>query len=485
MTVKTRKIIRHMLCIGLAGWTSLYAIDNQTDTLSPIIPETTLPFTIQIEQADFSLPNGLHSGAFAVYKGKWLFITGRTNGMHTFDNNNNNFPPSEQNRMVYVIDPVKKTARSRSLNDPESGLTQHQVDLLSVTSPQFYQSEKKLYITGGYGVDSSNGTFTTKDALTAINIPGLIHWVTRPSEGETAVQHIKQIFNPIFQVTGGFMSQFGHGPTLLIFGQDFEGAYIPSSNGIYTEQVRRFYIHDHDDRLSVKIKSSSPRQRDPNFRRRDLNVVPIVKKSHGDLLAGYIAFAGVFTPSENHPGVWTVPVNISTHGKTFMADPSLASTFKQGMNQYICATLGLFSKKTGSMYTVLLGGISYGFFVNGVFHTSDDLPFINQVTTIGIDKRGNYQQYIMNGQYPVILSTQSNPGNQLLFGASAFFIPAEETPQYSNGVFKLDSLEHPKVLGYVVGGIQSSVINTETSSDSAASPYIFTVKVVPKHHNKD
>jgi hypothetical protein len=35
------------------------------------------------------------------------------------------------------------------------------------------------------------------------------------------------------------------------------------------------------------------------------------------------------------------------------------------------------------------------------------------------------------------------------------------------------------VVGFIVGGIQSTLPNTTAESDSAASPYIFTVTLVP------
>lgn len=468
-------IVKSLSLLMAVTWTCIISADNQTPTVSPIFPSNELPFRIQIEQANFSLPNGFHSGAQAQHKGKWLFITGRTNGLHGFDPGNNNFPPSEQNKIVYVVDPVNEVVLSRSLEDPSSGLTPTQVDLLSVTSPQSYQSKDTLYITGGYGVDSSTGLFSTKDTLTAINIPGLIHWVTNPAVGETAVQYIRQISNPIFQVTGGFMTQIGKHPTLLVFGQNFTGFYHDDSNGDYTEQVRRFHIIDDEVTLRVNIEPSKPKHRDPSFRRRDLNVVPIISKNESQKL---VAFSGVFTLSG---GAWTVPVKISANGHSFMHDPFRSKTFKQSMNNYVCPTLGLFSKKHGDMYTTLFGGISYGFFSNGTFQTDPELPFINQVTTIELNKHGHYKQFLMDAQYPVILSTQSNPGNQLLFGAGADFLLNTDLPHYENGVLKLDKLGNkPILVGYIVGGIQSTLPNTNTITDSSASPYIFKVILIPK-----
>src|ERR1700722_12000937 len=81
---------------------------NQTSFFTPPLSEEGLPFSIEIEQADFSLVNGLQSFAFATYNGEWLFIAGRTNGLHSVDNEDpsiNSFPVSMQNQVVYVVNP--------------------------------------------------------------------------------------------------------------------------------------------------------------------------------------------------------------------------------------------------------------------------------------------------------------------------------------------------------------------------------------------
>lgn len=450
---------------------------NQTDTYSPILPETELPFTVSIEQADFSLPNGTHSGAFAVYHDKWVFIAGRTNGLHGFADNNDNFPPQLQNTTVYVVDYKNKVTKSRSLYDPASGLTQTQIDLLSVTSPQYYQKDHKLYITGGYGVDTYTGLFSTKDVLTSVDVPGLIHWVTHQDCDKPLSCHIKQISNPLFQVTGGYMCQFRHHPTLLIFGQNFTGFYYDGSNGDYTQQIRRFHIIDKGDDLAVEILSSIPEIPDPNYRRRDLNVMEAVKHGHGKTELELIALSGVFTLDT---GIWTVPVEISVKGKPYMADPSSPKVFKQGMNNYISSALSLYSRKHEDMYMTILGGLTYEYFQNGELMSDSEIPFTNEVTTIKRDCHGNYQQYLVQAEFPQIFSTQSNPGNQLLFGAAAYFIPSDHVELYENGVIKLDEIHKRTVVGYVVGGIQSTVPNTTTITDSAASPYIFKVIVTPQ-----
>jgi hypothetical protein len=404
--------------------------------------------------------------------------------LHGFNQDSNNFPPQAQNQVVYVVDPKRRVVASRSLASPVSGLTQDQIDSLSVTDAQFYQSGNTLYLTGGYGFRNSIQDFTTFDILTAIDIPGLIHWVAHPLKKGTAAQHIRQISDPIFRVTGGAMFQLSQqDPTLLVFGQDFEGAYFSDhSLQIYTRQVRRFKIDDDGKHLNVKILSST--MPDESFRRRDLNIVPVIKglTHQGKWRYGLVALSGVFTITG---GAWTVPVNITSRGTPSMADPAASSTFKQGMNNYACPFLSLYSKKTHDMYTVLFGGISYEYFQNGAFQQDDELPFINQMTAIKINKQGRFSQYLLNTAYPLILSTQSNPGNPLLFGTAGDFIPANglEKLQYQQGIFKLDHIKKPLLIGYIVGGIQSTLMNTNTMSDSAASPYIFKVILDPNPYS--
>ena len=218
-------VARALLLVTMAWCTDILA-DNQTSTTTPIQSEEALPFRIQLVKAHLKLPFGLQSYIHGIHHDKWLLITGRTDGLHGFvPDSKTNFPIQFQNATVVVVDPKRKKTYTRSLLDPESGLTQEQVELLSVTAAQGYQSGKTLYITGGYGYNSATERPDTKNALTAIDIPGLMHWVTCPHSGETAAEHIRQTFDDTFKVTGGYMNQIGDHPTLLIMGQEFDGFY--------------------------------------------------------------------------------------------------------------------------------------------------------------------------------------------------------------------------------------------------------------------
>ncbi len=456
-----------------AGAASANTTNNQTDDLSPVLPAAGLPFRVVIEKANFQLPSGIHSGVVGKYNGLWIFIAGRTNGMHGFGPDP--FPVSAQNTSIVVINPATGHVSSRSLTEPASGLNQQQIDTLSVTSPQGYQEADTLYMTGGYGVETTTGTFGTKPMLTAIYLPGIVEWVTEPgNRNHSVIKNIRQLYNPVFQITGGKMAKLGN-LMQLIFGQNFTGVYTGGSNGDYSEQVRQFQIRDINGQLAADVYPAKPYTPNPNFRRRDLNVLPTLLNNNNNLQYGFVAFSGVFTEAT---GIWTVPVVINETGDPAMANPASSTTFKQAMNNYVCASASLYSRKYASMYNLFFGGLSYGFYSSGAFQTDPEIPFINQVTTIKMDKNGNFTQYLMDSQYPVIQSTQSNPGNTLLFGAGAYFI-TDNIHLYPNRVISLDAIRRPTTIGYIVGGIASTLPNTNVITDSIASPYVFKVTIMP------
>jgi hypothetical protein len=129
--------------------------------------------------------------------------------------------------------------------------------------------------------------------------------------------------------------------------------------------------------------------------------------------------------------------------------------------------------------------VNGGFYSPGGSFVEDfELGFTNDVTTIRIDSSGRYQQYFMSATYPVITPTFGTaPGPELLFGAGALFLPLSDLPYYPNAVVALDKLgSSPTVLGYIVGGIQSSMAETDSefgNVDTHASNYIFKVSLIP------
>jgi hypothetical protein len=462
------------LAILVTSVTCAFA-QNQTPTTSDLLPADSLPYRIQIKEVDFGnndLPT-LHSYAVGAYGSKRLFISGRTNGMHGFDavfSPEENFPIQHQNRDVWVVDMDTKQAWSKPLDAAGSGLTEAQILSLATTNNQFYQRGDSLYITGGYGVKENGFDFGTFDALSAIDLPGLGEWVVNGTG--SAAANIRQIHDPVFRVTGGGMHEID-GKTHLVFGQDFDGVYTPFADGTYTRQVRSFEIVDDGTNLSVQNISSTPIVGD--YRRRDLNVVPILRPDGlGGVDEKLVALSGVFTTGF---GAWTVPVEVDANGQPTMADPNAAETFKQGFNGYHSAKLGLYSESSGAMHEVLFGGISLQFLdeVTDQVMTDPALPFINDITAVQIDALGNYSQHHL-GYFPVLFD-QNNL--RLRFGTNAEFLQSLDVPAFANGVIDLDQIAGGETtLGYIFGGIMTNGPHTRRGAASSASDRVFEVTLI-------
>ena len=455
-------------------------MSNQTATVSRIYANSALNFGIRIKENPLKLPDGIQSFCLGIYKHKWLLITGRSNGLHGFSDTEPNFPVKKRNLMVYVVDIKNNSVYSRNLTDRKSGLKPNQIDYLSGTNAQFCQDDRLLYITGGYGVNSQTKLFETYPIMSIIDLKGLIRWVRDPESNLTAVSSISQLNNSIFQITGGSMSLLND-QFLLVFGQNFMGNYSfndpPTFVQKYSNQVRKFQLLEMEGKYSVEKASHYPIVPDLNYRRRDLNVMPRIQEDKKHLKESLVAYSGVFTLKE---GIWTVPIEISSDGKTQMADPNERETFKQGVNNYACASVAIYSIKKKEMYTIFFGGMTYQYYNNGVLSTDSEIPSTNLCTVIKIDSEGKYSQYLMDGQYPVIFSTGVNLGNQLLFGSGAQFIIDDEikTIEDNGRVIDYDKLSHGNVkIGYIVGGIQSTIKNTTSNSDTSASNRIFDVNI--------
>ncbi len=287
--------------------------------------------------------------------------------------------------------------------------------------------------------------------------------------------HLRQTTDPIFRVTGGAMYELD-GRMQLVFGHDFQGGYSPGRNGDYTQQIRSFEIVDDGSTLSVaSVAMTSPL---PEYRRRDLNVIPILRPGmDGGTEEALVALAGVFTESF---GTWTVPVEVDVTGSPTMADPAAADTFKQAMNQYHSGKLGLYSESLGEMHEILLGGISLHTMdaATNTLDRDDDMPFTSQITSVVRDQNGNYRQHYL-GAFPELLDQQ---GNTLRFGANAEFFPAEDAVSFGNGVLDLDAINGEQVVGYLFGGIVSNAPHTRNNPDavSGASDRIFEIVITPQ-----
>jgi len=432
---------------------------DQTPTVSPVYTQG-LPFTLTMQTVDMGSngPIALQSYAYASYQGNFVVVDGRTSGLHNFTTNGlTNFPPEQQNEEILVINPKTQQTWSRSLTN--SDLSPSEISALSATAPEFAEKGSTLYIAGGYLYASNN--FTTYPTLTALDLPGVIDWVT--NAGTNLSASVRQTTNSAVQVTGGSLN-FVNGTAFLTFGQNFEGPYTPGSDGIYTKQIRTFTIVDTNGSLNItNLASSTP---EAPYRRRDLNIVPMT----GTGAPALVALSGVFTVQG---GDWTVPVEISSNGVPSMANPSAPGTFKQAMNNYHCPTINLYSPSLNQNAIVLTGGISLQTFNGNRFVTDQEDPFTSQSTLVIRDAAGKYKQYYLGDLYPNI--TDPNTGTPWLFGASAEFLTNPDLP-LTNGMINMDALTPGTNLGYIYGGIAAEVPN---DGNSTASSELFAVTYNP------
>ncbi len=447
---------------------------HQTPTLTEPFVNGSIPYSIEIREVSFEpaiLPN-IHSTAAAEWQGQWIILGGRTNGLHGMTGMNA-FSPAYENRDVWVVDPESKQSWHKSLEDSAaSGLSQNLVDSLSAVNTQFYQDESHWMIVGGYGYKRSVANHVTYGTITHIDLPGLVGWVKESpgSESSLAADHIDQIADNFFQVTGGGLERIGD-EYQLIFGQNYAGSYRPFLSGIYTKQVRRFRIETSN---GFQIPEESKIATTPNdaFRRRDLNVLTILEREDINVFKERaLVLSGVFTPET---GVWTAPVLIGAGGSVVMDDPLASSTLKQGFQVYHCSKASLYNRVTNESHALLFGGITVleRNLDTNQYIRDDQAPFTNQCSLVVRDTNGMIRQYWLPTRFPDIRLN----GKELRFGANAEFFISRDVPTLHPKVIDLAAIRSPTVIGHIFGGIFADAGN---NGSTGASGRVFEVTLVP------
>ncbi|MFM8290764.1 MAG: hypothetical protein ACKOC4_03570 [Planctomycetia bacterium] len=507
-----------------------------------------LPFTLNIAPVNapgISLLPGIQSGVYAqtaptaAYpSGLWIVFGGRTNGLHDFSpSGEQSFPPSFQNGVISVINPVNWQVWSRPWS--QTTVPASIASPLSSTNQASYADGDTLYVAGGYSMPDTvsfvgdvtassreitvtsglerlavgrtvsgvlpfpsgqslflpgttitaidgntvtvsvaavgtatgvslaafNRTFTTYDTLTALSIKGLAQAVIEG--GDVArLARIRQMSDPRFAVAGGDMAAL-NGRTYLAFGHNFQGGYngvTASISQVYSSEIRSFRIVDDGRRLAI---AGYRALRDAvNFRRRDGDLVRFIARS-GQAELAYLG--GVFTPGSSGTG-YRAPILIGRDGSA-----RVDAAYQQFFSQYTTANIPLYDPRSRSMYDVRMGGISLFSYADGQLTEDAGLPWVDDVTTLVRAGNGSFQEYIMP---PIPAVTPGSTGN---YGANAAFFINQAVPASSNGVVALDRLRGPTVVGYMFGGIYSTVSNTSgnTFRATGASNQVFQITLTP------
>lgn len=410
-------------------------------------PYTSEPYTIELEQISIPGSPAIHSFAFAEANGKWLFIGGRTNGLHGFTPVNA-FPKQFSNRKIYVVDPLTMETWSRDIfADFPFTIT----DQLRSTNMEYTQVGNKLFITGGYGYDSTANFLVTFPLLTVIDVQETIQAVV---SNAPITNFLRQITDDRMKITGGELHKMGD-YFYLVGGHTFNGTYRRTVNDqVYSNQIRKFKIID--DGVNISISDYSAVTNKYEFHRRDMNVTPGIKP---DGISEYISlYGGVFKPDRELP--FLNPVYIDSDSA------SVDYSFEQKMNQYTCAYLTAFNQTQGSMHTTFFGGMSLYFFneTNQTQEVDSLIPFIDDITTLTKYSNGSSEENISTVRMPAFL------------GANAKFILNNSLPHYDNEVIKLNEISGRTFAGYIYGGIRALLPNNGLSYPSE---YIFKVCITP------
>ena len=317
----------------------------------------------------------------------------------------------------------------------------------------------------GVSLAAYSRDFTTYGTLTGLSIKGLIRAVMNGGDVAKPAR-IRQLSDSRVAVTGGGMAAL-NGRTYLAFGHNFQGGYNGASASIsqvYSSEIRSFRLVD--DGRSLAIANYRSVRDSVNFRRRDGNLVSFIGPG-GKAQLAYLG--GVFTPGSSGIG-YQAPILIGRNGGI-----RIDAAYQQFFSQYTTANIPLYDSRTRSMYDVRMGGISLYDYSNGQLTEDTRLPWIDDVTTLVRASAGSFREYIMS---PIPAVTPGSTGN---YGANAAFFLNQALPTFANRVLKLNSLRGPTVVGYMFGGVYSTVSNTSgnTFRATGASNQVFQITLTP------
>ncbi len=409
-------------------------------------------FTVDIEEITIANLPALHSGAHAELDGKWIFIGGRTNGLHGFQTANS-FPLFGVNNTIVVVDTETMGVFSYSCDS----LSEDIREAITSSNMQFYQDSNTLYMQGGYGWKEAQQEYITFPTLTAIDLPGLVNAVIN---GTSITSFFRITTDEQLAVCGSHMQKLNNA-FHIVFGHRFDGTYSQNITGnfftqTYTNSLRSFTINDDGANLSV---SNFTEQTDTNnFHRRDYNLVPQIFPNGEQ---GFTAFSGVFQKGIDIPYFTTIDVN--SGGATHVPG------FNQNLSQYHSAVAALYDYTGNTMHSLFFGGMSMYKLdtVTSELITDSLVPFVNTISKV----TRTAENTLMEFQLPVTMPA--------LLGSNAHFIALDSIEKYPNGVIKLNTITGRTLIGHIVGGIESPEDNiSETDPTvSIASARVFEVYI--------
>ncbi len=496
------------------------------------------PYTIKVEEyVNPKLP-ALHSYTHAVYKDMIIMFGGRVNGLHV----SYNFGRGNANKTIYVID-------TKNWSDPAgwtvSSMPASRIMLPNINTAQFiannaefFTDDSTLYVMGGLvganvptklrdAANPRSGVVLVTTAksddgkpptgpitlpyLTAVNLPALVDMVV--NNKAMPLNSIRQVMDTSLGVTGGEVSMTDKN-VQLVFGWNFStppGPFGPGDR--YTHQIRSFSYKDDGKTLTMTPVTvcktcwdgESDTSTNGNFRRRDGSMSAMIDPADGSPFLLY--YSGVFKGGGTN---FDSPVWI---GKGTAAEQG----FVMRSNVYTCQVVPVYCKSKNAAYATLLGGMKNANYTGAAItkpilltdkndtiiaadNTFNHVPFTNQFSTVVVDAKHVFSQYLLpdsfpNTKTPITLPASAAdsigpailpPGSVAYNGAESELIWILNSGLMPHGVIDYDAFikANPAgaVIGYLHGGILSALTNAfgaPAGHYTVASNRIFAVRLVP------
>lgn len=478
-----------LAALGFTGCTM--RPDPHAGTVATAVAPADVPYRLTLAPFEIAGLPGLHSVVTAVYQGKLVIAAGRINGMHDFLDQRQagliwSFPPEKANDRIYVVDLVnRQLLGSAAVNELPDRIARQ----LRSTNAQSFTRDGWFYVVGGYGTTADGKSMQTFDQVQAIDLAALIQTIQSGGtlDARFAAAHMHLGDHPALAITGGGIDVQGD-QILLAFGQLFNGLYT-TDGGVaqqeYSQAVRGVKIalssevEDGVPGIDVQYlgKCPDPPQDEPQptpdgpYHRRDYTLLPVLAPD-GSPRTG--AFGGVFKGGRMEGYVHPVYITPTGPGQGcgadlgFTLDEDTASS--QLVSQYEGVILPVYSASQRAMYTTAFGGISQYYWDAatqslkrdeidfGKNPPVDGLPFIDSVSTLRVGGAGNGNFLHADERFPPPGGEPRCAGGAVApyLGTNSWFVWESNLP-LKNGTLLLDEVKAPVVVGYIFGGIASTL----------------------------
>jgi hypothetical protein len=414
--------------------------------------QSPFPYRIQLDPVNINGLSGLHSYAFAHHHGEWLFIGGRLDGIHARQPFNA-FPASMNNTLMRVLNPTTGQSWSMSVDSLSVAIREQ----FQSTNLNYFQNGDSLVLVGGYGYSPTAGDHITHPRLSVVSVSGLIGAI---KNNRTPIPHVLTLNDSRFAVTGGQLGKLGEN-YVLVGGHRFDGRYNPmngpSFTQTYTNEIRRFSIHQANGQLSVvNYQAQNDLQ---HLHRRDFNLIP---QRFADGRMGYMLSTGVFQQAADLPFLYNVDIDATAYR------PRMA--FQQLLSHYHSAHFSFFDSTSNHNHTIFFGGMAQYFYQNDSLVQDNRVPFVNTISRVSRAQNDSLSEAVLPITMPALL------------GASAEFIPNEALNFTPSELLLLGSSSADTLLvGHIYGGLSSASPNpfsfNQTNTTSAASS-LYAVRLI-------